>query len=124
MNHVQFSNAAAVATVATVPSTIATPPRPTDLGECILAACDRDPDAAEIVAKRMRSRLLAEIERGLGQDHDQDAEDVLAWLFVEIMDGGVTIPEDVCPIRGLRRVARNFARRHLRELRGNWGIDE
>jgi DNA-directed RNA polymerase specialized sigma24 family protein len=121
MSHVQNSSAAAVAVVAAVPTTLPERPRRVDLGACILAACDRDADAAEIVAKRLRPRLVTQIERALGKEHAQDAEDVLDALFVEMLDGGVTIAEDVRPVRCLMRVARNFARRHLRELRGNWG---
>jgi DNA-directed RNA polymerase specialized sigma24 family protein len=113
----------AVPVAAAAPAATSLPPRSRTLGECIVAACDRDPDAAEVVANRLRPRLLEQIEKALG-DRAQDAEDVLDSLFVEILDGGVTIADVDSPVKCLMRVARNFARRYLRELRGNWGIDE
>jgi hypothetical protein len=115
--------AAAPTAPVAVPAAISPAPRRRSLGECVLAACDRDPDALEVVATRLRTRLHEQIETVLG-DRAQDAEDVLDALFLEILDGGVEIGDVDWPVRGLMRVARRFARRHLRELRGNWGIDE
>jgi hypothetical protein len=113
---------APVAPVA-VPAATSPAPRRRSLGDCILAACDRDPDAAESVAVRLRGRLLEQIETVLG-DRAHDAEDVLDSLFLEMLEGGITIGDVDKPVRGLMRVARRFARRHRREVRDNWGVDE
>jgi DNA-directed RNA polymerase specialized sigma24 family protein len=117
MSHVHASTVAA--TVAAVPATIPSRERPMGLCEAIFAACDRDPDAAEIVAKALRPRLVAEIERALGETHGQDAEDVADEFFVAILDGGVTIAAGGSPVQRLMTAARNFARSHLHALRGN-----
>jgi DNA-directed RNA polymerase specialized sigma24 family protein len=115
MSHVH-SQTAAIAPVSAVPDATATRRSRVSLGECILAASDRDADAAEIVAKALRPRLLEEIEKTLGE-HAQDAEDVVDALFLEMLDGGVTIAAGGSPIHRLMCVARNRARNHLHELR-------
>jgi hypothetical protein len=120
MNHAHDSicAVAVVAAPSTVAASEATPlaaRRPT-LSECVLAACDRDPDAAEVVATRLRPRLLAQIERTL-EEHAQDAEDVLDALFLEMLDGGITIAAAGSPIDQLMTVARNRARERRLELR-------
>jgi len=116
--------AVAVAVPVAVPVEAAVPvvPRRRSLGECVLAACDRDPDAAEVVANRLRPRLLEHIEKALG-DRAQDAEDVVDAFFLEMLDGGITIAEVGAPVKCLMRVARNFARRHVRELPGHWEVE-
>jgi len=106
----------AAAPVATAVPSAATAPR--TLGEYVLAACDRDPDAAEVVAIRLRSRLLVHIEKALGEAV-QDAEDVLDTLFLEMLDGGVTIEDVTTPVTCLMRVARRRARSHLAEHRAS-----
>jgi hypothetical protein len=124
MSHVHASSvAAAVAAVAAVPATIPAPRGPIGLGGAILAACDRDADAAEIVAKELRPRLVAEMERALGETHGQDAEDVVDEFFVAMLDGGVTIAAGGSPVQRLMTAARNFARSHLHALRGNCDED-
>jgi len=106
----------AAAPVATAVPVAATAPR--SLGEYVLAACDRDPDAAEVVAIRLRSRLLVHIEKALGEAV-QDAEDVLDALFLEMLDGGITILDVTAPVTGLMRVARSRARNHLHAFRAS-----
>ena len=99
-----------------VPAATDPDPRRRDLGECVLAACDRDPDAAEVVARRLRRRLMTQIERTLGE-HAQDAEDVFDTLFLEMLDGGITIDAWGSPVDQLVTVARSRARDHLHALR-------
>lgn len=129
MTHIHASTVAAVAAdVAAVPATVATIPvraRPLGLCEAIFAACDRDPDAAEIVAKALRPRLVEAVEGALGETHGQDAEDVVDEFFLAILDGDVTIAEGgASPVQLLMRAARNFARNHLHALAGNCDGDE
>ncbi len=122
MSHVHVATVAAA--VAAAPATILERPRPFGLCEAIVAACDRDPDAAEIVAKALRPRLVAEIERVLGETHGQDAEDVVDEFFIAILDGGVTIAAGGSPVQRLMFAARNFARSYVHALHGNGGEGE
>jgi len=113
MSHVHPSNATDAA------ATVVAPAKELTLAQAILAACDRDPDAAEIVAEALRGRLVAEIAPILGRVHGQDAEDVVDDFFVAMLDGALTIAPGGPTVQRLMSKTRNFARSHLHALRGN-----
>ena len=114
MNHSHRSNAS----VAFVPSTQSQPQPPLDLDDHVRLACEGDRDAADVVARELRPRLVHKAASALGGRLQQDADDVVHDLLVAMLEGRIR------PKRGrgeavqtLLRMAVAYARRHAREAR-------
>ncbi len=116
MNHSHRSSAA----IAFVPSTESpsTPQPPLDLDDHVRLACEGDRDAADVVARELRPRLVHKAAAALGGRLQQDADDVVHDLLVAMLEGRIR------PKRGrgeavqtLLRMAVAYARRHAREAR-------
>ena len=114
MNHSHRSNA----TMATVPSVQSQPGPPLDLDDHVRLACEGDRDAADVVARELRTRLVNKAAAALGGRLQQDADDVVHDLLVAMLEGRIR------PKRGrgeavqtLLRMAVAYARRHAHEAR-------
>ncbi len=114
MNHSHRSNP----TVVFASSTGTTAQRPLDLDDHVRLACEGDRDAANVVARELRTRLVNKAAAALGGRLQQDADDVVHDLLVAMLEGRIR------PKRGrgeavqtLFRMAVAYARRHAREAR-------
>jgi hypothetical protein len=101
------------------------PQPPVDLDDHVRLACEGDRDAADVVARELRPRLIAKVIPVLGGRFEQDADEVVDDLLVAMLEGRVR------PKRGrgeavqtLLRMAVAYARRHTRDARTRWGEED